>query len=951
MASGACALSGDAGDLTLKNGKATLTSTPTRGDFLIANSTPAWSRLARGTANQMCGMAASGLDPEWKSLLGATGISVVHAAGEIDLILQSDLQGISVMSATGLAVRSGGGFWTTRSIFATAPVSITNGDGLGGNPTITISDAVKNAGDEKFDVRTGGVLCNNTADQTTAFNAVVAAVAGGTVIIPNGCMVRLQSAPSALPSGTKILCDGPSAGFQLSTRTCVGGTFVGDYCTADADCPSSTCGTTTAFAPTGATTYPVLTAASASSDVSLVGCKIKTGGLGVHLTCTNGARVGKTCSLDTTDATTGCGAGATCPGCCASPSLAISGPGFIDPVNFSNSTRAVIRDVQLEDHTKGNLAFEVASYGLVENTKNVTNGATNAAHYRNADCTALRTPAICCSGVATGTCDTGFLVSDGIVLGPSGETGATVRGNEARGSRYVIHILGDDNFITNNHVMQGNVTDTAVGFWLDGPARQNVITGNFVELVYYGLRGNGFFTDNVTYMGNRNLYGDGPKVLCNGAGWKIQNNYLAWGANTTVIGLNDNTTGGKASACVHPHISGNTLYTPASSSYIRAFDIGKRCTGGTKFFELCVNDNTTDCPGATCPSCCIASQATTGIQQGVIVDNLFLNAVKGLDLSALINSANTPLTELFVGGNMFTGNTTAVAMPASTGKVTKVYLGANTYSNTTDALNPAWDWNFGGYDASTPLNPGDESPVQAFFTNKTGSTSVLYQAVIQDATNDNAVKQAPASTTAPIAGVFLEVAATNVQARVGVGGTTKCAVSGAVVHGDRLGMSATAGLFATAAATQPAAAIAMASGTNTNVLCVITPSPAKKIHSMSWFVPGLPTAGAQAMVGIVPAGLTNCTVTAATLAIGTFAAVNSTWNIQRCTANCTGSAAATYASIWASDDTVNNNKFDDKATGALTATITAGDFFKVTYPTVGAGTADYTATLAYVCDQ
>ena len=53
-----------------------------------------------------------------------------------------DLDALAALSGTGVAVRTGTSTWTTRSIAGTASrVSVTNGDGVAGNPTIDIDAA------------------------------------------------------------------------------------------------------------------------------------------------------------------------------------------------------------------------------------------------------------------------------------------------------------------------------------------------------------------------------------------------------------------------------------------------------------------------------------------------------------------------------------------------------------------------------------------------------------------------------------------------------------------------------------------------------------------------------------------------------------------------------------------------------------------------------------------
>lgn len=54
--------------------------------------------------------------------------------------VDADLTAIAALSGTGIATRSGSGAWATRTITGTASrITVTNGDGVSGNPTINIS--------------------------------------------------------------------------------------------------------------------------------------------------------------------------------------------------------------------------------------------------------------------------------------------------------------------------------------------------------------------------------------------------------------------------------------------------------------------------------------------------------------------------------------------------------------------------------------------------------------------------------------------------------------------------------------------------------------------------------------------------------------------------------------------------------------------------------------------
>lgn len=121
------------------------------------------------------------------------------------------------------------------------------------------------------------------------------------------------------------------------------------------------------------------------------------------------------------------------------------------------------------------------------------------------------------------------------------------------------------------------------------------------------------------------------------------------------------------------------------------------------------------------------------------------------------------------------------------------------------------------------------------------------------------------------------------------------------------------------------------------------------VHSVSWFLPGTPTTGLQIQRNIIPAGLTNCVLTNTTVVSGTTSGSASTYNVDRCTANCTSTTAATWSEIYSSDFTLAAN--DQHVDGGTpnTTTVSAGDQFRVSQDT-GAH-ADVTATLTFTCDN
>jgi hypothetical protein len=78
----------------------------------------------------------------------AAGLTIANPAGATGnptFALANDLAAVEGLSATGLAVRTGSDAWATRSLAATAPLALTNADGVAGNPSLTVSAATESA--------------------------------------------------------------------------------------------------------------------------------------------------------------------------------------------------------------------------------------------------------------------------------------------------------------------------------------------------------------------------------------------------------------------------------------------------------------------------------------------------------------------------------------------------------------------------------------------------------------------------------------------------------------------------------------------------------------------------------------------------------------------------------------------------------------------------------------
>lgn len=80
------------------------------------------------------------------AVTGSTGLGVsgspITTSGTITLTLGAELQGLSGLASNGVITRTGAGTYTGRTITGTGSnISVTNGDGVAGNPTIDLVDA------------------------------------------------------------------------------------------------------------------------------------------------------------------------------------------------------------------------------------------------------------------------------------------------------------------------------------------------------------------------------------------------------------------------------------------------------------------------------------------------------------------------------------------------------------------------------------------------------------------------------------------------------------------------------------------------------------------------------------------------------------------------------------------------------------------------------------------
>lgn len=80
------------------------------------------------------------------SLTGTTGVGVSASTGAVTLSLNNDLLALEGLASTGIAARTASNTWAQRTITSGTGISIVNGNGVSGNPTITNNGVVSLAG-------------------------------------------------------------------------------------------------------------------------------------------------------------------------------------------------------------------------------------------------------------------------------------------------------------------------------------------------------------------------------------------------------------------------------------------------------------------------------------------------------------------------------------------------------------------------------------------------------------------------------------------------------------------------------------------------------------------------------------------------------------------------------------------------------------------------------------
>lgn len=117
-------------------------TTLTDGGIVLGSGTSAVTVTSQPTDGQLL-IGSTGVDPVLGSITQpAAGLTVTGGSGSITLALADDLAAVEGLATTGMAARTASNTWATRTITAGTGISVADGDGVSGNPTISSAATV-----------------------------------------------------------------------------------------------------------------------------------------------------------------------------------------------------------------------------------------------------------------------------------------------------------------------------------------------------------------------------------------------------------------------------------------------------------------------------------------------------------------------------------------------------------------------------------------------------------------------------------------------------------------------------------------------------------------------------------------------------------------------------------------------------------------------------------------
>lgn len=200
-------------------------------------------------------LSVSGTGVSSVAVTGSTGLAVsgspITSSGTITLTLDGGLQTLASLATTGVIVQSAADTFTSRAITGTTSnITVTNGDGVAGNPTINLATVTQGSTGTSFvkvQLDTFGRVINNTAvvagDITTLVDGTYVNVSGDTMssganltFTGGGTVTGLPTPSNASDAAPKSYVDSISQGLDVKSSvraaTTAAGTLASSFANA-----------------------------------------------------------------------------------------------------------------------------------------------------------------------------------------------------------------------------------------------------------------------------------------------------------------------------------------------------------------------------------------------------------------------------------------------------------------------------------------------------------------------------------------------------------------------------------------------------------------------------------------------------------------------------------------------------------------------------------------------